>query len=51
MRQKNEKSESVDRIDGSFTNVMGLPMERTQRLLKQLGIVPATARRREPPDA
>lgn len=30
----------VERIEGSFTNVMGLPMERTQRLLKQLGIVP-----------
>ena len=32
--------EFVDRIDGSFTNVMGLPMELTQRLLEQLGITP-----------
>jgi septum formation protein len=30
----------VDRIDGSFTNVMGLPMELTQRLLGELGITP-----------
>lgn len=28
----------VDRIDGSFTNVMGLPMELTQRLLEESGI-------------
>jgi len=40
----------VDRIDGSFTNVMGLPMELTRRLLEQLGIIPTKARRREPPD-
>lgn len=32
--------EFVDRIDGSFTNVMGLPMERVQRLLAELDIVP-----------
>lgn len=32
--------EFVDRIDGSFTNVMGLPMERTQQLLGELGIRP-----------
>ncbi|MHC5089922.1 MAG: Maf family protein [Planctomycetota bacterium] len=32
--------EFVDRIDGSFTNVMGLPMELTQRLLGELGIKP-----------
>ncbi|MHC5156754.1 MAG: Maf family protein [Planctomycetota bacterium] len=30
----------VDRIDGSFTNVMGLPMELTQQLLTELGITP-----------
>ncbi|RKY03814.1 MAG: septum formation protein Maf [Planctomycetota bacterium] len=30
--------EFVDHIDGSFTNVMGLPMELTQRLLGELGI-------------
>ncbi len=28
----------VDRIDGSFTNVMGLPMELTGRLLGEVGI-------------
>ncbi|MEN8128063.1 MAG: Maf family protein [Planctomycetota bacterium] len=32
--------EFVDRIDGSFTNVMGLPMELTQRLLDKLNILP-----------
>ena len=42
--------EFVDHIDGSFTNVMGLPMERVRRLLEQLGIVPTTARQHEPPD-
>jgi len=40
----------VDRIDGSFTNVMGLPMELTQRLLEQLGTHPAAARERKLPD-
>jgi len=30
----------VERIDGSFTNVMGLPMELTTRLLGQLNIHP-----------
>ena len=32
--------EFVDRIDGSFTNVMGLPMELTQRLLETVTIKP-----------
>jgi septum formation protein len=32
--------EFVERIEGSLTNVMGLPMERTQQLLEKLGIVP-----------
>lgn len=32
--------EFVERIEGSFTNVMGLPMERTQSLLAQYGIIP-----------
>lgn len=32
--------EFVDRIDGSFTNVMGLPMELTRRLLGRLGTHP-----------
>jgi septum formation protein len=30
----------VDHIEGSFTNVMGLPMELMQRLLGKLGIEP-----------
>lgn len=32
--------EFVERIEGSFTNVMGLPMERVQHLLGALGIQP-----------
>jgi len=32
--------EFVERIEGSFTNVIGLPMERVQRLLAQLNITP-----------
>jgi septum formation protein len=32
--------EFVERIEGSFTNVMGLPMELTERLLGQLDIHP-----------
>ena len=32
--------EFVDHIDGSFTNVMGLPMEMVGRLLGELGICP-----------
>lgn len=32
--------EFVERIEGSFTNVMGLPMELTQRLLGGLGVCP-----------
>ncbi|MHC5183426.1 MAG: Maf family protein, partial [Planctomycetota bacterium] len=32
--------EFVERIDGSFTNVMGLPMELTEHLLGRLGIRP-----------
>jgi septum formation protein len=30
----------VERIEGSFTNVIGLPMELTQRLLQELNITP-----------
>jgi len=30
----------VERIEGSFTNVMGLPMERTEALLQTCGIKP-----------
>jgi len=36
--------EFVERIDGSFTNVMGLSMERTQRLLGELDIHPTEPR-------
>jgi septum formation protein len=32
--------EFVERIDGSFTNVMGLPMELTEQLLERLNILP-----------
>jgi septum formation protein len=31
--------EFVDRIEGSFTNVMGLPMERVEKLLSTYGII------------
>jgi septum formation protein len=31
--------EFVDRIEGSFTNVMGLPMERVEALLSTYGII------------
>jgi MAF protein len=34
--------EFVDHIDGSFTNVMGLPMELTERLLSGLSVHPTT---------
>lgn len=30
----------IDRIEGSFTNVVGLPMEKTSRALKSFGIEP-----------
>jgi len=33
-------SEIISKIDGSFTNVVGLPMERTQIELAQFGIEP-----------
>lgn len=32
--------EFIERIEGSFTNAMGLPMERTRRLLESLDICP-----------
>ncbi len=32
--------EFVDHLEGSFTNVMGLPMERVQRILAELNINP-----------
>ncbi|MFL6543481.1 MAG: Maf family protein [Chthoniobacterales bacterium] len=33
--------EIIERIDGSYTNVVGLPMERTIELLREFGIVSA----------
>lgn len=33
--------EIIERIDGSFTNVVGLPMEKTARALSEFGITPA----------
>lgn len=36
--------EFVERIDGSFTNVMGLPMEMMERLLAEQGICQAEKR-------
>jgi septum formation protein len=33
-------AEIIARIDGSFTNVVGLPMERTIRALRKFGIEP-----------
>lgn len=34
-------AEIIQRIDGSYSNVVGLPMERTTRLLRRFGIDPA----------
>lgn len=34
-------TEIIERIDGSYTNVVGLPMERTIELLRDFGIVSA----------
>ena len=33
-------TEIIARIDGSFTNVVGLPMEKTIRALRKFGIEP-----------
>jgi septum formation protein len=35
-------SEIIEKIDGSYTNVVGLPMEKTVPALAELGIRPAT---------
>jgi septum formation protein len=32
--------ELINRIEGSYTNVVGLPMERTSQLLRLFGITP-----------
>lgn len=39
--------EIIQRIYGSFTNVVGLPMGETLRALRQLGLHPARVRRRK----
>ena len=31
----------IERIDGSYTNVVGLPMEKTRRILRSFGVTPA----------
>ena len=31
----------VTRVEGSFTNVVGLPLEATARLLRRFGLTPA----------
>ena len=36
-------SEIIERIDGSFTNVVGLPMEKTGRVLRDFGVNPRRA--------
>ena len=38
-------------VEGSFTNVIGLPMERTTEVLAQLGLRPVKASRRQLPAA
>lgn len=30
---------AIKRIDGSYTNVMGLPMEKLSEMLKEMGII------------
>ncbi|HET9858127.1 MAG TPA: Maf family protein [Chthoniobacterales bacterium] len=34
-------AEIIARINGSFTNVVGLPIEQTVRVLREFGTVPA----------
>jgi septum formation protein len=38
-------SEIIQRIDGSYTNVVGLPMEKTIAALAEFGVVPKSVRR------
>ena len=38
-------SEIIDRIEGSFTNVVGLPMDETIRALRRFGVVPRNGAR------
>jgi septum formation protein len=39
----------IDRVEGSFTNVVGLPMEKTLRALRDFGIEPAAVTGARPP--
>ena len=34
-------TEIIERIDGSYSNVVGLPMEKTSSALRALGIIPS----------
>ena len=36
----------IERIEGSYTNVVGLPMERTQRALRAFGVIAVKPTRR-----
>ena len=38
-----EGAEIIDRVEGSYTNVVGLPMEETVAALAEFGIQPGTA--------
>jgi len=38
----------IERIDGSFTNVVGLPMELLTSMLEQWGIVPSASNETKP---
>jgi septum formation protein len=39
---QNSANVIIERIDGSFTNVVGLPMEVTRRLLRSAGVYPSS---------
>lgn len=41
----------VERIDGSFTNVVGLPMEQVESILKRVGIYPLGGHKPAPESA
>jgi septum formation protein len=38
-------TEIIERIDGSFTNVVGLPMDKTIRVLRDFGVVARSSQR------
>ena len=38
----------IKRIDGSYTNVVGLPMEKTRRALRSFGVTPGASNWRLP---